>query len=221
MATWYNITTDDEQARLLAAWDDAPIENLETLGFILGVARDQVTAYAPATTAPIYEPVTLNWATGERVELSRVGQIVTAVVYPRQAATRMNPEGLPLPDAFGITGGDAIIIINPDDDSPQWQLQVVFSGENKYVMLWGALNTVGPYSPNPALFQWVADPAPGDGVPDNYVYAQLQQAKNLWNAGRVNSGGELGVDGYSFTPRPMDKTIKGIIRPTDGKPHAL
>lgn len=57
--------------------------------------------------------------------------------------------------------------------------------------------------------------------PSNYVYAQLQQAINLWNAGRVSSGGDVGVDAFTFTPRPLDKTIKSIIRPIDGKPHVL
>lgn len=56
-------------------------------------------------------------------------------------------------------------------------------------------------------------------VPDRLVYAQLQQAKNLWNAGRVSSGGEVGMDQYSYTPRPLDKTIKSIIRPAHGGPR--
>lgn len=71
-------------------------------------------------------------------------------------------------------------------------------------------------------------PPPGDdGDPENWntdppgrlVYAQLQQAKNLWNAGRATP--DVGPDGYSFTPRPLDKTIKTIIRPIDGKPDVL
>jgi len=49
-----------------------------------------------------------------------------------------------------------------------------------------------------------------------YVYAQLSQAVNLWNAGRVSSDGDVGVDGFTFTPRPLDKTIRAIIRPTGG-----
>jgi len=66
----------------------------------------------------------------------------------------------------------------------------------------------------------------GDGDPltdfaDRIVYAQLQQAINLWNAGRVSSAGDVGADGYTFTPRPMDKTIRQLIRPVDGRPHAL
>lgn len=58
-------------------------------------------------------------------------------------------------------------------------------------------------------------------VPSRWVYAQLQQAQNLWNAGRVSSGGDVGTEGYTYTPRPLDKTIRGIIRPVDGKPHVL
>lgn len=53
----------------------------------------------------------------------------------------------------------------------------------------------------------------GDAVPQRLVYAQIQQAKNLWNAGRVDSNGSDGLDGFTFTPRPLDKTIKSIIRP--------
>lgn len=58
-------------------------------------------------------------------------------------------------------------------------------------------------------------------TPSRYVYAQLQQAINLWNAGRVSSSGDVGDGGFTFTPRPLDKTIRQIIRPVDGKPHVL
>jgi hypothetical protein len=50
----------------------------------------------------------------------------------------------------------------------------------------------------------------------NLVYAQLQQAKNLWAAGRADENGDIGSEGYSFIPRPLDKTIRSIIRPTNG-----
>lgn len=58
-------------------------------------------------------------------------------------------------------------------------------------------------------------------TPDNYVYAQLQQAMNLWNAGRTSSDGTVGDGAFVFSPRPLDKTVRGIIRPMDGKPHVL
>lgn len=115
---WYTVkgdTPEEEtaaQQRLLNAWPDAPLENLEVCGMLLDVAREQVIAYAP----------------------------------------------------------------DPDPDEEP------------------------------------ADP------PDRYVYAQLQQATNLWNAGRVASDGNVGVEGFVFTPRPLDKTIRGIIRPPSGGP---
>jgi len=57
-------------------------------------------------------------------------------------------------------------------------------------------------------------------VPNRLVYAQLQQAANLWNAGRVASTGDTGGDQFTFTPRPMDKAIRSIIRPMLGVPSA-
>lgn len=61
----------------------------------------------------------------------------------------------------------------------------------------------------------------GAPIPDRLVYAQLQQAINLWNAGTVSSQGDLGVEQFTFTPRPLDKTIRSIIRPVSGFSHAL
>jgi hypothetical protein len=63
---------------------------------------------------------------------------------------------------------------------------------------------------------------PGDPVPDppaRYVLAQLQQVRNLYNAGRAAGDGEVGADGFTFRPFPLDRTIKAIIRPIDGKPR--
>lgn len=122
-STWYTVDDDvnDAVERLTAAWIDAPIENLETCGFILAIARDQVWAFAPES------------------------------------------------EDF----------------------------EDEYI------STVPP--------------ANGVPVPDRLVYAQLKQAENLWNAGRVNSQGDVGADGgYTYTPRPLDKTIRGMIRPVKG-----
>ncbi len=62
---------------------------------------------------------------------------------------------------------------------------------------------------------------PSIDPPTRYVFAQLSQATNLWNAGRVASDGTVGAEPFSFTPRPLDKTIKAMIRPIDGKPHVL
>lgn len=136
---WYTATEDqpDEVERLLAAWPEAPVENLEVLGMILGTARDQVLAYAPAS--------------------------------------------FPILQAGGyLTAPSAVI------------------------------DTGSGYISYPAV-----DP------PERYVLAQLRQAQSIWDAGRVNTNGDIGDGGFVFTPRPMDKTIKAIIRPADGKPHVL
>lgn len=60
-----------------------------------------------------------------------------------------------------------------------------------------------------------------DNPPARYVFAQLQQAKNLWNAGRAQQDGQVGTETYSFVPRPMDKTIRRLIRPQRGTPDVF
>ncbi|MFS6529708.1 hypothetical protein V8Z69_07520 [Microbacterium aurugineum] len=63
----------------------------------------------------------------------------------------------------------------------------------------------------------------GEDVPETpprYVFAQLQQAKNLYNAGRI-VGNQVGGDGFSFVPRPLSKEIQKIIRPQSGVAHVL
>ncbi|GMM94755.1 hypothetical protein [Microbacterium sp. MTN4-26] len=53
------------------------------------------------------------------------------------------------------------------------------------------------------------------------VFAQLQQARNLWMAAEANASGDIGAEGFSFVPRPLDKTIRQMIRPTTGAPDAF
>ena len=206
MADWYTATGSEATERLLGAWADAPVENEELCGFLLAVARDQVEEYAPPQTTLPFKPVTLTWPTGATITLSRVGDVVTADAVPGDAAVL--PGMLqPIPAEFVLMGA----------------LQVLAAGGN-YVIEASEYNGVrfiegdaGPYAPSSA--RWLGKPAAGTGVPVNLVYAQLQQAKNLWNAGRVSGGGDVGVEQYTYTPRPLDKTIKGIIRPAHGGPR--
>lgn len=117
MAEWYSVDGAEAQERLASAWIDAPLDNLETCGMLLSIARTQVLAFAPA----------------------------------------------------------------PEDQDD------------------------------------ATDDAPAEAVAtDNYVYAQLQHAKTLWNAGRVSSQGDVGGGEFVFTPRPLDKAIRQMIRPTKG-----
>ena len=56
-------------------------------------------------------------------------------------------------------------------------------------------------------------------IPVNYSYAQLQQAKNLYNAARVTPGGEYGEDTFVIRPHPLDWIIKQILRPRSAVPN--
>lgn len=58
------------------------------------------------------------------------------------------------------------------------------------------------------------------GTPARYVFAQLQQAKNLFNAGRI-VGDSAGPDGFAFVPRPLSREIQKIIRPQSGVARVL
>lgn len=95
---------------------------------------------------------------------------------------------------------------NAWDDAPVEQLELLG------MLLEVAQEQVIAYAPT------LAEGAP---LPSRYVLGQLMQAKALWDAGRVSSDGEIGDGSFTFTPRPMDKTTRGIIRPRDGKPHVL
>lgn len=81
-----------------------------------------------------------------------------------------------------------------------------------------ARGQVVEFAPDPADEDDAPEVLPDPAVvPTRYVYAQLQHAKTLWNAGRVNSQGDVGMGEFVFTPRPLDKTIRQIIRPTKGR----
>lgn len=117
MATWYSVGDDLAQQRLLDAWKDAPLENLDLCALVLETARGDVIAYAD----DLYQP---------------------------------------------------------DEHEP-------------------------------------------GNVPARFVLAQLQQVKNLWRAGTADENGNEGTEGYSFVPRPLDKTIQKMIRPRHGGLHVL
>lgn len=74
-----------------------------------------------------------------------------------------------------------------------------------YDLLWVARNDVLAYAP--AL--------PEHGRPPvNYRRAQLQQARNIWNASKVDpASGGLGEDDFTIRPFPLDWAIKQTLRP--------
>lgn len=215
---WYSVDDEGAIQRLVAAWEDAPIENLETLDFLLTTAREQVIAYAP-TPAAATTPVTLEWGDGSTVALTRENSLVSAV------ATPANPNTLPagaldLPAEFAPTGnayyfGFASL---PTSGPGRYILQVIEDGDTATV---GFVATGDPSPYQPFTAQWAADPTTGEEPPKRYALAQLNMAHDLWNAGRTDASGSTGSEGFFYKPLSLSKETMRIIRPVDGKPHVL
>lgn len=69
-----------------------------------------------------------------------------------------------------------------------------------------------------AVVEYAPALADGEAIPLNYVNAQLMQARNILNAARVDSGGELGDGTFTSKPFPLDWEVKQILRPKRGIP---
>lgn len=70
-------------------------------------------------------------------------------------------------------------------------------------------------------------PTDGDDTPQDsagnyrptFLYALALQARNIWNASRVDAGtGNIGGDSFSIQPFPMDWVVKGLLRPNPAIP---
>lgn len=61
--------------------------------------------------------------------------------------------------------------------------------------------------------------AEGAPVPENYVAAQIMQARALVRSGHVGAGDQAGGYGETVTVFPMDWTVKALLRPRRGKPY--
>lgn len=55
---------------------------------------------------------------------------------------------------------------------------------------------------------------------ESYVLAQLMQARNLWNTGRIAPDSTAAVDGFVIQPHPLDWQIKQLLRPRNPRPTA-
>lgn len=56
-------------------------------------------------------------------------------------------------------------------------------------------------------------------VPRNYKEGQLMQARNLWNAGKVDpQSGGVGDDEFVIRPYPLDWMVQQVLRPKRGVP---
>lgn len=228
MANWYSVDTPASVERFTDAWGsiDAPTDELGAM--LLDVARVQIIAYAPDLEAPEPQPltavVTYNpaspggdpTATGTYV-FTRVGDVVTVVSHivgtnVANAHRAFVPAGWePADSSYGLSGGKWVL----SKSAGVFQI-----GAAAGVV--PALSYTGiPESSWTDGWQEAWTPEPVADIPNSYVYAQLQQAKNLWNAGRAQADGDVGPEGYSFTPRPLDKTIRNILRPVEAVPYVF
>lgn len=79
-----------------------------------------------------------------------------------------------------------------------------------YECLWVARNDVLAFAPALDL---------GQRPPINYRRAQIMQARNLWNAGKVDAAsGESGEGTFVLRPFPLDWVIKQVLRPKRAVP---
>lgn len=51
---------------------------------------------------------------------------------------------------------------------------------------------------------------------DNYLHAQVLQARALYRSTMAGSGDQIGLDGQAVTVFPMDWTVKNLLRPKRG-----
>ena len=58
----------------------------------------------------------------------------------------------------------------------------------------------------------------GARIPTAYATGQLMQARNIWNASKVNPSGDMGDGSFVITPKPLDWMIKQILRPKRAVP---
>lgn len=59
----------------------------------------------------------------------------------------------------------------------------------------------------------------GQPVPENYVAAQVLQARALVRAGIVGDGDRGGIPGEGVVVFPMDWTVKNLLRPARARLH--
>jgi hypothetical protein len=90
------------------------------------------------------------------------------------------------------------------------------------IVLDAALQQCIAFAPKPSEVDFLVETDgefPGYAVPMNWRVALIMQARNIYNASKVDSGsGGMGEEGFILRPYPMDWSVKNLIRPKRGKP---
>lgn len=90
-----------------------------------------------------------------------------------------------------------------------WPDSATLSSETLAVVLGAAQEQCEHYAP--AL-------AEGATVPDGWRVALLMQARAVHRSLIAGGGDQIGIDGIAVTVYPMDRTVKGLLRPRRGVP---
>lgn len=138
-----------------------------------------------------------------RIALVRPAEVGAAEGAPATAAARERLDAVPL-------------VVHADDGwhtlpsaRDEWRDAARIADRRLWVLLDIARTQVTDYAP--AL-------ADGQLPPIAYREAQLMQARNLWNASRVDPSGGEGEGSFALTPFPLDWTIKQLLRPKRARP---
>lgn len=210
---WYD-ATEEGQERLLAAWEDAPIEDLESLGLILTTAKDQVIAYAPALPAEgdgeAPDVYTETSPLGVQLTLAPAGALVSmTLAVPEVLSPWSDLELLTIPEdyqadvLFSFASPDGNVSANVKEGDPS-VLQVGTNPTDAYTLT-GAWTPAVAFGTIPVY-------------PERYALAQLNMARDLWNAGRTDASGSIGGEGFFYKPLSLSKESMRIIRPVRGGP---
>lgn len=153
-------------------------------------------------TAEIVEDtIAIAWPVVSPFEVAGVFTLTVTLTNPEGAVERVAPAFLVAQDPDGWQTVDTARDIweqAPNDDARLFQLLEL------------AKQQVLAYAPALTLL------AP---IPPNYREAQIMQARNIWNAGKVDpQSGGFGEDSFVIRPFPLDWMIKQILRPRTGIP---
>ena len=204
MATWYTV----DEAR--AAWSGAPMDD-DVLQTLLDASQEAVLTYAPERYTPTvtgYEPVEVT-GPGGVVTFSRDGQMISVLCEPSATPNT-------------ITGGVSTwtptgMVVMYVDNSP--------TGSHFSIDETGAFNlNAGTVIGSPwtvvYLTETAADPDAVlvPSITEGIRQAHLLQARNIWNAARVDPAGQYGTETFQIAAFPLDWQVKQLIRPTRAVP---
>lgn len=161
---------------------------------LYGPDGDDLTGYLPATVND--NQISVSWPAVSR--FTKAGMYSLGVVLVTDSGhVQLDPQRF----AVQVKNGWHTL----DSARAEWQ-DAPADDSRLFTLLQIAAQQVAAYAPD------LEDGAP---VPTNYRYGQLMQARNLWNAGRVDPAQGNAEFGTSFviTPHPLDWIVRQILRP--------